>query len=99
MCYTTGFALPLSSTNRFTFLACASASATLVWSVRVDGTFLGLRALRRSDVPPRFVAVLDLARLDLPPEFSAVADAVLPGLGVLAPRLREGSRRLAGPER
>ena len=65
----------------------AWASATLISSARVDGAFLGLRALRRSGELPRFIAVLDLARLDLSPEFSAVAGAVLPSLGVLAARL------------
>src|SRR5437763_8336409 len=61
----------------------ARASATLVSSVRVDGTFLGLSALRRSDVLPSF-GEFDLARVDLPPESLAGAGAVLASLGVRA---------------
>jgi hypothetical protein len=58
----------------------------------------GLDRLRdRSEL--RVLAVLDFERLELPPEFLAVAGALLPGLGLLAPRLWEGSGRLAAPER
>src|SRR5581483_8303159 len=75
----------------------AWASAPLVWSGRVDvALFLGRRALRRSDVVPDFVALLDRARLDLPPESSAVAVAVLPRLEVLAARLFVARRTASG---
>ena len=69
----------------------------MVGSARVDGALSGFGALRRLDVVPRLVAVLDRARLDVPPEdfrpedlrpeASAVAGTVLPRLGVLAARL------------
>src|SRR6478672_10430140 len=82
--------------RRGLLLGRAWASAPLVWSARVDGAFLGLRALRRSDVVPGFVALLDRARLGLPPESSAVAGAVLPRLEVLAARLFAARRPASG---
>ena len=73
----------------------AWVSVTVISSLCVDGTLLGLRGPRRVDILPRLLAVLDLEQLDLPPEFPAVAGAVLASLAVL--RVWEGSRRLAAP--